>query len=108
MSEKKNGPRCFNKQAAIDQAKHEDSDGYFGFMSGAEWQHQQNEAVIAELERKLQIALKCLESAYWVVTQSLYSGSMQVSDFETLQKNQETIFYEIQEALAAIKQKGEG
>lgn len=25
------------KQQIIDQAKHEDSDGYFGFIAGAEW-----------------------------------------------------------------------
>jgi hypothetical protein len=31
----------FNKAAAIDQAKHEDSDGYFGFLTGSEWQHEQ-------------------------------------------------------------------
>lgn len=29
----------YDKTAVVDQAKHEDSDGYFGFLSGSEWQY---------------------------------------------------------------------
>lgn len=39
----------YDKQAAIEQAKHEDSDGYFGFLAGAEWQHAQDAAREAAL-----------------------------------------------------------
>jgi hypothetical protein len=50
---KQRGVGEFDKNKAINQAKHEDSDGYFGFLSGAEWQHQQNAATIATLEAKV-------------------------------------------------------
>lgn len=46
----------FDKPAAIEQAKHEDSDGYFGFLTGAEWQHQQ---MRAQLEAHRQLAKDC-------------------------------------------------
>lgn len=52
MSSDKHVPK-FDKQAAIEQAKHEDSDGYFGFLTGAEWQFERDKARIelAEKER---------------------------------------------------------
>lgn len=56
----KQAPAKFNEAAAIEQAKHEDSDGYFGFLTGAKWQYSQlsvligaKDARIAELEEKL-------------------------------------------------------
>lgn len=39
----------FDFDAAKDQAKHEDSDGYFGFLTGAEWQHCRDVALLTEL-----------------------------------------------------------
>ena len=44
----------FDRQAAIDQAKHEDSDIYFRFISGAEWQHQQSAIKISALKRRIE------------------------------------------------------
>lgn len=46
----------FPKQAAIDQAKHEDSDGYFGFLTGAEWQFERDRIQIAMRNLQLQAA----------------------------------------------------
>lgn len=43
--------REWDRGAAIEQAKHEDSDGYFGFLSGAEWQFEQDQIALKELER---------------------------------------------------------
>ncbi len=53
----------WNKEAATEQAKHEDSDGYFGFLAGAEWQHSQDRARIGLAERTLEEieALKQIE-----------------------------------------------
>lgn len=44
----------FDEKAAIEQAKHEDSDGYFGFLSGAEWQFAQMQSAMAEKDAMLE------------------------------------------------------
>ena len=39
----------FDDDATRDTAKHEDSDGYFGFISGADWQHARLKPVLDAL-----------------------------------------------------------
>lgn len=52
---------AWDKQCVVEEAKHEDSDGYFGFLTGAEWQHSQLlpiiEALLQDRER-LRVALE--------------------------------------------------
>jgi hypothetical protein len=49
-----NSAPTFDKAAAIDRAKHEDSDGYLGFLSGSEWQHSQDAANISALQIRVE------------------------------------------------------
>lgn len=39
----------FDEEKAIERAKHEDSEGYFGFLTGAEWQHAQDKIIYDKL-----------------------------------------------------------
>jgi len=49
------------KDKIKDQAKHEDSDGYFGFLTGAEWMYAELEPELTRLKEKLEIAEKALD-----------------------------------------------
>lgn len=51
----------YSRADAIDQAKHEDSDGYFGFLTGAEWQHACLSPILTELLDGYAEALEALD-----------------------------------------------
>ena len=55
---------AWDKQCVVEEAKHEDSDGYFGFLTGAEWQHSKLipiiEALLQDRER-LRVALETVK-----------------------------------------------
>lgn len=50
----------FDDDAVRNQAKHEDSDGYFGFILGAQWQYEQ-------LCPLLEALAECAESVDYLV-----------------------------------------
>lgn len=54
---------AFDEDKTRDQAKHEDSDGYFGFILGAEWQHSRL-APLLELLPEIVEALESSKSAF--------------------------------------------
>lgn len=52
-----------------------------------------------EVKRAADKLAQTLKSAEFVITQSLYDGSMSLNDLEILKQNQEACFYDIQTAL---------
>lgn len=61
-------------QQILEQAKHEDSDGFFGFISGAEWADANNDRTRAvlhlehrcqDLAAQLEIAMDALDYIKW-------------------------------------------
>lgn len=51
----------WDQKATQDVARHEDSDGYFGFLSGAQWKHNQLTPVVRALADIVRVQREALK-----------------------------------------------
>lgn len=72
----------YNKDAVVNVAKHEDSDGYFGFLSGAEWQHGELMPVIRALCEVIELQREALQQLQVRVEDYALAGNIDCYYYE--------------------------